>query len=221
MEIIDNLTAPYIGESEELIRGVFDEARARMQKTNKSTILFFDEFRRFVVSGNDGFSKAVIDEFKSELDGLNKNTYSVKGKTYRVFVIGTTNNINDIDKGLLRPGRATVLNIPLPNKEERTEFFKRYLAEKYTIGDINYDKLAAMTEGLAGADIKIGIVGGTLADILMKRILGDDLNEKNISELKKINPKKDVRLRFDQATLEVAVTSYNPKKTEAPTNIYA
>jgi SpoVK/Ycf46/Vps4 family AAA+-type ATPase len=184
-------------------------------------ILFFDEFRRFVVSGNEGYSKAVVDEFKSELDGLNENTYEYKGKVYRVFVIGTTNNINDIDKGLLRPGRATVLNIPLPNKEERAEFFRKYLSEKHLVGDIKYNRLAAMTENLSGADIKMGVIGGTLADMLMKRILSEDLNEKNISELKNIDPDKDDRLKLDQETLELAIKSYMPKKSEAPTGLYS
>nr|PIM03502.1 ATPase, AAA family protein [Toxoplasma gondii COUG] len=85
----------YIGESEKNVRMVFQKARAC-----KPSVLFFDELdallpRRGRTSDSAGVLDRIVAQLLAEIDGLPSN----------VFVIGSTNRIELIDKAVLRAGR--------------------------------------------------------------------------------------------------------------------
>ena len=45
-----------------------------------------------------------------------------------IFVLGATNDINNLDQAALRPGRFDkILHIPKPDKKGRSEIFDLYL----------------------------------------------------------------------------------------------
>jgi len=126
-----------------VIKETFNRARE-----NPPAIVFIDEIESVAPSRDLYSSKYVEDvvtQILQEMDGVK----SLKN----VVLIGATNKPEMLDKALLRPGRLDkIVFIPPPLKEQRIEMFKRFLA-KVPKEDINYDVLAAASEGFTGADI--------------------------------------------------------------------
>ncbi len=125
----------------------------------------FDEIDSTIgSSGNSGVDNSVLGIFKTRMTELRKN----------VFVIGTTNDIHQIDEAVLRSGRFDVkLSVPLPQEDERRDIFSGLIATTATNAissidfsdkqptvrhdifthDIDCSALAKLSEGLSGADI--------------------------------------------------------------------
>jgi SpoVK/Ycf46/Vps4 family AAA+-type ATPase len=85
--------------------------------------------------------------FLQELDGF---------KTAKnVIVIGATNIPDQLDPALMRPGRFDkVIYMHLPDKEAREEIFKVHCRKLPIADDVDFKKLAKLTERYSGADIK-------------------------------------------------------------------
>ncbi|MDD5111786.1 MAG: AAA family ATPase [Candidatus Altiarchaeota archaeon] len=126
------------------------EAFSRASK-NAPCILFFDEIdalsgRREEAKG--GESRIVINQFLMEMDGVE----SLSGN---VLVIGSTNVPWGIDPAIRRAGRFTdQIFIPPPDHAARSEIFKIHTRKRPVSPDVNYEKLAELTEGYSSADIK-------------------------------------------------------------------
>lgn len=136
----------YIGTSERNLKVVFDEARTR-----QPCILFFDEAEA-LGGRRDGmqahWERSLVNQFLLEMD---KNE---KGKC-RIFVIGATNAPWEIDHALRRSGRFTnALFVEPPDFEARVELFGLYCGKMKRMGEINYKKLAELTEGFSCSNIK-------------------------------------------------------------------
>jgi len=83
----------------------------------------------------------------AELDGFTP--------TSDVKIIGATNRPDILDDALLRPGRFDrIIDVGLPDHEGRTQIFKIHLAHMNTDKDVQAKKLADVTEGASGAEIK-------------------------------------------------------------------
>jgi transitional endoplasmic reticulum ATPase len=136
-----------VGESEKAVREVFRKA-----KQAAPCIVFFDEIDGLVpVRGTGGtdshVTERVISQFLTELDGVEE----LEG----VVVLAATNRLDALDPALLRPGRFDVLlEIPLPDKEERQEIFQIGLRNKPAAPDVSTEELAAASDGFSGADIQ-------------------------------------------------------------------
>lgn len=80
------------------------------------------------------------------MDGLEE----LKG----VVVIAATNCPDVLDPALLRPGRLDrILYVPPPDHPAQLALWKKALAGKPIAGDVDYGRLADMTDGYSGADI--------------------------------------------------------------------
>ncbi len=132
------------GLREKKLNYVFDRA-----SRNTPAILFFDELdaiggRRETTRGD---ARTLINQFLTEMDGFEKKE--------GVVVVGSTNAPWDIDPALRRAGRFTEqVYVPPPNKEMRIEIFKIHVKNKPVAKNINFGKLAELTEGYSSADIK-------------------------------------------------------------------
>ncbi len=83
----------------------------------------------------------------SELDGFTK----IKD----VKIIGATNRPDILDDALLRPGRFDrIIDVGLPDVEAREQIFNINIKHMNIDKKINAKKLAEMTDGLSGAEIK-------------------------------------------------------------------
>ncbi len=140
------LMSKYVGESERGVREIFKTARQAAP-----CIIFLDETEALLpvrgAAGSDSHvSERVLSQFLAELDGIEE----LKG----VLVLGATNRLDIMDPAVLRPGRFDeIVEIPLPDEQERQEIFAVHLRGKPLAPKISAAELAARTEGLSGAEI--------------------------------------------------------------------
>ncbi|MDP3182074.1 MAG: CDC48 family AAA ATPase [Desulfobaccales bacterium] len=140
------LMSKYVGESERGVREIFKTARQAAP-----CIIFLDETEALLpvrgMGGSDSHvSERVLSQFLAELDGIEV----LKG----VLVLGATNRLDIMDPAVLRPGRFDeIVEIPLPDEQERQEIFAVHLRGKPLAEGISAESLAARTEGLSGAEI--------------------------------------------------------------------
>lgn len=140
------LMSRFVGESEAGVREVFHKARQAAP-----CIIFLDEVDAVVPARSAGASDShvaarVLSQFLAEMDGLEE----LKG----VFVLGATNRADLIDAAMLRPGRFDeVIQLPLPNAQDRAEILAVHLRGKPGAEVIDATELATRTEGASGADL--------------------------------------------------------------------
>jgi len=148
----------YVGQSEENIRNVFQDAIDEYkQKGDYSDlhIIIFDEIDAICrTRGSSEMGRvgdSVLTQLLTMLDGTNIQLPNI-------FVIGMTNRIDLLDPALIRPGRLEIhMKIDLPNLEGRREIFNIYINkihEKYIPNKINLQQLCEMTENFSGAEIE-------------------------------------------------------------------
>ena len=138
----------YIGESARLIREMFGYA-----KEHEPCIIFMDEIdaiggRRFSEGTSaDREIQRTLMELLNQLDG-----FDYLGKTK---IIMATNRPDTLDPALLRAGRLDrKIEIPLPNEVGRLEIMKIHAAGVVTDGDIDFESVVRMSDGLNGADLR-------------------------------------------------------------------
>lgn len=138
----------YIGESARLIREMFGYA-----KEHEPCIIFMDEIdaiggRRFSEGTSaDREIQRTLMELLNQLDG-----FDYLGKTK---IIMATNRPDTLDPALLRAGRLDrKLEIPLPNEVGRLEILKIHAAGVEKEGELDYESIVKMSDGLNGADLR-------------------------------------------------------------------
>jgi SpoVK/Ycf46/Vps4 family AAA+-type ATPase len=135
----------WIGNSERQLHQIFEDARRRAP-----SVLFFDEVDALGMQRaklQTAAMRGVITQFLSELDGF-------ASRNDRVLVIGATNTPWDLDAAFRRPGRFDqVLFVPPPDRAARAQIL-RLKAQNKPTADLNFDTLAAQTEGWSGADLE-------------------------------------------------------------------
>lgn len=138
----------YIGESARLIREMFGYA-----KEHEPCIIFMDEIdaiggRRFSEGTSaDREIQRTLMELLNQLDG-----FDYLGKTK---IIMATNRPDTLDPALLRAGRLDrKIEIPLPNEVGRLEILKIHSSTVQLEGDIDFESVVKMSDGLNGADLR-------------------------------------------------------------------
>ncbi len=133
-----------VGESEKNIQDIFERAAK-----NVPAIIFFDEIdaiggRRESATMSE---KRLVNSFLTEMDGFKKKE--------SLMIIGATNAPWEIDPALRRAGRFTQqLYIPRPDLNARMDIFRIHTRNEPITDDIDFRKLAEMTDGYASSDIK-------------------------------------------------------------------
>jgi len=132
-------------EAESLHR-VFVEA-----EKNTPSILFFDELDALGGRRTGAMQygeKMEVDQFLMEMDG-------VETLHENVLIIAATNAPWNIDPALRRSVRFTKhLFVPPPNPETRENLFKKHIKGKKVSEEVDFKKLAELTESYASSDIK-------------------------------------------------------------------
>ena len=131
-----------------LLKQLFDRAAQVAAENKKGCLLLIDEFDAVapVRSVEDHNHQAgEVAELLTQLNNcIEKN----------VYVIGTTNFINRIDKAVIRKGRVDeVVFIGMPDAECRRQIFELELNKRPHEDDIDMELLSKLTDGYTSSDI--------------------------------------------------------------------
>lgn len=135
---------------------IFENARS-----HKPSVLFFDEVDALAANRTDmrqSASRMVINQFLSELDGVNTSNEGV-------LILAATNAPWHLDSAFRRPGRFDrILFVPPPDAKARTEILLLLCSGK-PVANIDYELISKKTENYSGADLK------AVVDIAVERKL--------------------------------------------------
>jgi cell division protease FtsH len=137
----------FVGVGASRVRDLFTEARK-----HAPAIIFIDEIdaiggRR----GPGGFGsnderEQTLNQLLSDMDGFEPDV--------TVVVMAATNRAEILDAALLRPGRFDrTVEIPLPNRRERTAILAIHGKGKTLDPDVDLDVVSRGTPGFSGADL--------------------------------------------------------------------
>jgi len=193
----------YLGESEKMIRKIFEKARQ-----NSPSILFFDEFDAIAgarLGGNKGKSTdTIVNQILTEMDGI-EDLINVK-------VLAATNRPNFIDPALLRPGRFDkLLLVDVPDVDARKAILKIYLKKSPVENPAKLiEEISKKTEGYVGADLEAVVrEAGLIA--LRNNINCSVIKEEDfIGALKIVKPSVNQELQSHYQQVEQEMK--NPKK---------
>ena len=153
------LAQKYIGEGGRMVRELFEMARKK-----SPSIIFIDEIdsigskRLDVSTSGDREAQRTLMQLLSEIDGFDS--------LQDVKVIAATNRPELLDAALLRPGRFDrIIEIPMPDIEAREAIFRVHSGEMPKSKGIDARKLASMTEGFSGAEIKSAVLEAGISAI--------------------------------------------------------
>ena len=139
-----NIVSKWMGESEKLIKGIFDLARK-----NKPAVIFLDEIDSVLSARNDNENDAtrrLKTEFLIQMQGVGKDDDGV-------LVLGATNIPWGLDPAVRRRFQKKIY-ISLPDVKARRLMFTLNLGDtENDITDKEFDILAEMTDGYSGSDI--------------------------------------------------------------------
>ncbi|XP_046404109.1 katanin p60 ATPase-containing subunit A1-like [Ischnura elegans] len=142
------LTSKYRGESEKLVRLLFEMARSYSPST-----IFIDEIDSLCSQRGSDSEHEASRRFKAELliqmDGLNSET-NEDGKT--IMVLAATNHPWDIDEAFRRRFEKRIY-IPLPDDESRIALLKLCLEGVAVDESLELEAVANKLEGYTGSDI--------------------------------------------------------------------
>lgn len=137
----------YVHETSSKIAKHFEAARA-----HSPAILFVDEISGLVpkrenIGSTNQYKEEEVDEFLMQLEHA-----AADG----VLVVGATNYPDRIDSAILRSGRMDKrIYIPPPDFKARVSLYKIYLTGRPYQQDIDFEKMAKLTEGYVSSDIEL------------------------------------------------------------------
>lgn len=161
-------------------------------KEHEPCIIFMDEIdaiggRRFSEGTSaDREIQRTLMELLNQLDG-----FDYLGKTK---IIMATNRPDTLDPALLRAGRLDrKIEIPLPNEAGRLEVLKIHAGGVQKEGEIDFESVVKMSDGLNGADLRNVVTEAGLFAIKDYRdaVNQDDFNKavRKVAESKKLEGK--------------------------------
>ncbi len=155
--VASELVRKYIGEGARLVRELFDLARKKAP-----SIIFIDELdaigSRRIDSSTSGDREVqrTLMQLLAEIDGFEP--------LGNIKLIAATNRPDTLDEALMRPGRFDrIIEIPLPDKRGRIEILKIHTS-RMNLKDVDISKIADVTEGFSGADLRaVSVEAGMFA----------------------------------------------------------
>ncbi len=144
-----NIMSKWLGEAEKKVARLFKFAREK-SASGSPVIIFIDEIDALLgtYSTEVGGEVRVRNQFLKEMDGIQD-----KNSKIHVYVIGATNKPWNLDEAFIRRFNKRIY-IPLPDYNSRIKLFELYTKGLQLSQDVDLNKLAELTEGYSGSDIK-------------------------------------------------------------------
>eukprot|EP00386_Alphamonas_edax_P004795 GDKI01015104.1.p1 GENE.GDKI01015104.1~~GDKI01015104.1.p1 ORF type:complete len:761 (-),score=260.52 GDKI01015104.1:286-2568(-) len=194
----------YVGQAEENIRKLFQEAEEEYKKAGDNSglhIIIFDEIdaickQRGAGKADAGVGDSVVNQMLSKIDGVNALN--------NILVIGMTNRLDMIDEALLRPGRFEVhVEVGLADEAGRVQIFNIHTAKMRAANrlepDVSIPELAARTKNFSGAEIE-GLVRSATSWAFNRKV--------NVKDLAKPMDPRDMKIT--RADFELALNEIKP-----------
>ena len=138
----------FVGVGASRVRDLFDQA-----KKNMPCIVFIDEIdavgrqRGAGMGGGNDEREQTLNQLLVAMDGFESNEH--------IIVMAATNRSDVLDPALMRPGRFDrQIYVNLPDVRGREAIFKVHSRNKPLASDVDFQILARITSGFAGADIE-------------------------------------------------------------------
>lgn len=141
-----DLVSKFQGESERLVRNLFEMARERAP-----AIIFIDEIDSLCSARGDGENEAgrrIKTEFLVQMQGVGKGNDGI-------LVLGATNTPWELDPAIRRRFEKRVY-IPLPEAPARATMFKLHIGDTpNNLTEADFTRLGTMCEGFSGSDVSV------------------------------------------------------------------
>lgn len=165
-----DLGSVWVHGSQQLIRSLFDKAVKLAKENKRGCLLLIDEIDAIAPKRTEedhNHQSGEVAELLTQLnDCIEKN----------VYVIGTTNFLNRIDRAVIRKGRVDeVVFIGMPDAECRRQLFEIELKKRPHDEEIDTDLLSRLTDGYTSSDISY-IVKETARNSFETSIKSEDKN---------------------------------------------
>ena len=185
-----SIMSKWLGEGEKNVAKIFNWAREQNKK-GRPVILFIDELDSLIGKHQNeiGGEIRVRNQFLKEMDGVTD-----KNKKIHIYVIGATNKPWDLDIPFIRRFQKRIY-VPLPDEETRLEMFKFYSKEINLDSDVDFKKLARLTQGYSGSDVR-----DICQDVYMRKI--SYLFESGLAKNVQMKPKPVSMEDFNKALTE-------------------
>ena len=141
-----SLTSKYLGESEKLVRALFELAFEK-----ETSVVFIDEIESILCKRSDSENEAMKrlkTEFLIQFDGVGSSADA------KVLIIGATNRPFDLDPAVVRRLPKRVYIGPF-NDIEKKGFIKTIIQQnECTITDSEFEQIAKMCTNYSNSDLK-------------------------------------------------------------------
>lgn len=176
-----DLVSKWQGESEKLVRGLFELARQR-----SPTVIFIDEVDSLCGARNDRegeSSRRIKTEFLVQMDGVSQQNggsshpqdaaasgTGLAHRATRLLVLGATNEPWALDAAIRRRFERRIF-IPLPHTAARRQMLRQYIGKTpHSLTEADLHQLAVATDGYSGADISVLVRDALLEPVRRCRI---------------------------------------------------
>ena len=138
----------FVGVGASRVRDLFEKAKAQ-----SPSIIFIDEIdavgrqRGAGLGGGHDEREQTLNQLLVEMDGFEDSE--------SVILIAATNRPDILDPALLRPGRFDrQITVDRPDVRGREQILRVHAANKPLDEDVSFDKIAQLTVGFTGADLR-------------------------------------------------------------------
>jgi vacuolar protein-sorting-associated protein 4 len=151
------LLSKYLGQSEKLIAGFFE-----MCRHSTPAIIFIDEIDSLCSTRSEQDNEAssrTKTQFLAQIDGVGKDLTGL-------LLLAATNIPWALDQGMRRRFNKRLF-IGLPDKKSRCQMFRIHLkpVKNVKLSDDEVEKLAVMSEGYSGSDVKNSVQAAIMTPI--------------------------------------------------------
>lgn len=142
------LVRKFIGEGSRLVRDLFELAEERAP-----AVIFIDEIDAIAAKRTESKTSGDAEVQRTMMQLLNEmDGFDDRGD---VRIIAATNRFDMLDRAILRPGRFDrLIEVPNPDEEGRKRILQIHTRGMNLSDDVDFNVLAAKTEGFSGAKIE-------------------------------------------------------------------